>query len=99
MKKKIKTYSLEELKNKYIGKRGTKRRELYETELSLDLLGEAVRQTRIKKKLTQEQLGQLIGVQKSQISKIENNFRDTRINTLIRVFDALNTKIRISIES
>jgi DNA-binding XRE family transcriptional regulator len=95
----MKTYSLEKLKNKFIGKRGTKRRELYETELSLDLLGEAVRQTRIKKKLTQEQLGQLIGVQKSQISKIENNFRDTRINTLIRVFDALNTKIRISIES
>lgn len=63
-----------------------------------DLLGETIRQTRIQRNLTQEQLGLLIGVQKAQISKIENNFKDARISTILKVFDALQTKILLIIE-
>ena len=73
---KMKTYSLEHVKDKFIGATGTPKRNVYENELRLDLLGEKIRQTRIKKNLTQEQLGQLVGVQKAQISKIENNFNE-----------------------
>ena len=94
---KMKTYSLEHVKDKFIGAKGTPKRNSYENELRLDLLGEKIRQTRIKKNLTQEQLGQLVGVQKAQISKIENNFKDTRISTILKVFDALETKILLKI--
>ena len=94
---KMKTYSLEHVKDKFIGATGTPKRNVYENELRLDLLGEKIRQTRIKKNLTQEQLGQLVGVQKAQISKIENNFKDTRISTILKVFDALETKILLKI--
>jgi len=61
----MKTYSLEHVKDKFIGATGTPKRNVYENELRLDLLGEKIRQTRIKKNLTQEQLGQLVGVQKA----------------------------------
>ena len=93
----LKTYSLDEVKNKLLGKKGTSKRDAYENELRLDLLGETIRQTRIQRNLTQEQLGLLVGVQKAQISKIENNFKDARISTILKVFDALQTKIILTV--
>lgn len=61
----MKTYTLEVVKDHFIGKRGTQRREGYEEELRLDLFGDTIRQTRLKRKLTQEQLGKLVGVKKA----------------------------------
>lgn len=53
----------------------------------------------MEKHLTQqEQLGKLIGVQKAQISKIENNTKDVPLSTIVRVFYALKTKVKMSIE-
>jgi DNA-binding XRE family transcriptional regulator len=99
MKKKIlKTYSLEEITNKHIGKRGTAKREAFETELRLDLLGEAIKQARLERSLTQEELGKLVGVQKAQISKLENSLTDARVETIIKVFKALNAKINFNVE-
>ena len=99
MKKKIfKSLSLEELADKYIGERGTPKREEFEYELRLDLLGEAIRQARKERNLTQEQLGKLIGVQKAQISKIENSLTDARFETIMKVFKALNAKIKFHVE-
>ena len=97
-KQAMKTISLSEITDKYIGKRGTQKREKFEYELRLDLLGEAIRQTRIERKLTQEQLGELVGVQKAQISKIENSVTDARFETIIKVFNALNAKIYFNVE-
>ena len=71
MKNKIlKTYSLDEITNKHIGKRGTPKREKFENELRLDLIGEAIREARKERNLTQEELGILVGVKRAQISKI-----------------------------
>ena len=42
----LKTYSLDEMTNKHIGKRGTQKREAFEYELRIDLLGEAIKQAR-----------------------------------------------------
>ncbi|PIX33059.1 MAG: transcriptional regulator [Bacteroidetes bacterium CG_4_8_14_3_um_filter_31_14] len=94
----MKTYSLDEITDKYIGKKGTKKRDSFEYELRLDLLGEAIKQARKERHLTQEQLGKLVGVQKSQISKIENSLTDARFETIIKVFKALNAKINFNIE-
>lgn len=96
--KKIKTYSLEELTNKYVGEKGSKRREQFEFELKLDILGNMIKQARKEQHLTQEQLGKLIGVQKAQISKIENNAKDVRFSTVLRVFEALKAKVKMTIE-
>lgn len=94
----MKQYSLNEVKDKLIGKEGSPEREQYENELRLDLLGEAIKDARKKRKLTQSQLGELVGVKKAQISKIENNMSDARFETVLKVFRALNAKITFSVE-
>lgn len=94
----MKTYSFDEVKDKYLGKRGTDEREAYENELRLDLIGEAIKQARKDRNLTQAQLGELVGVKKAQISKIENNLTDARFETILKVFRALNAKINFNVE-
>ena len=94
----MKTYSLEELTDKYIGKKGTKKRDDFENELRLDLLGQAIKQARQERNLTQEQLGELVGVKKAQISKIENSATDARFATIIKVFKALDAKVNFNVE-
>jgi HTH-type transcriptional regulator / antitoxin HipB len=94
----MKTYSLEEVTEQYIGKRGTPKRELFEQELRLELLGDAIKKARKAKHMTQEQLGELVGVQKSQIAKIENSTTDARFSTVLRVFDALKAKVNFTVE-
>ena len=94
----MKTYSLEEVTDQYIGKRGTPKRELFEQELRLELLGDAIKKARKAKQMTQEQLGELVGVQKSQIAKIENSTTDARFSTVLRVFEALKAKVNFTVE-
>lgn len=94
----LKTYSLDEITDKFIGKRGTPKREAFENELRLELLGDAIRKARKERNLTQEELGQLVGVKKAQISKIENSLTDARFETILKVFKALNAKINFNVE-
>jgi len=94
----MKTYSLEEMTEKHIGKIGTPKRDHFDNELRLDLLGQTIKSLRKERNLTQEELGELIGVKKAQISKIENALTDARFDTILKVFSALKVKINFSIE-
>lgn len=98
MANKFKTVSLETMIDKHIGKRGTERREAFENELRIDLLGQAIKQARQERNLTQEQLGELVGVQKAQISKIENSVKNARLETILKVFEALGAKVNFNVE-
>ena len=93
-----KTVSLESLKDKHIGKIGTAKRDKYEFDLKMELLGEMIRSVRKERNLTQEQLGEIIGVQKSQISKLERNTKNVTIETILKVFNALKTNVKFSVE-
>ena len=94
----LKTVGLDELTNKYIGQIGTPKRDAFENELRLNLIGEAIRQARKERNLTQEELGKLVGVKKAQISKIENSLTDARFETIMKVFKALNARIVFNVE-
>jgi DNA-binding XRE family transcriptional regulator len=94
----MKTYTLDEVQDKLIGKIGTPNRDKFEYELQMDLIGQAIKQTRQERNLTQEELGKLIGVQKSQISRIESNASNVTIDTLMRVFNALQAKVKLQVE-
>lgn len=96
--KKMKTYSLHEMKDKYIGKVGTQERDEYEYELRMDVLGKMIKAARQERNLTQEELGKLIGVQKAQISKLESSTNSATIDTIIRVFRALNAEISFNVK-
>ncbi|MDR3694580.1 helix-turn-helix transcriptional regulator [Mucilaginibacter sp.] len=94
----MKTYTLEEVQDKLIGEVGTPDRDKFEYELQMDLIGKAIKRTRIERHLTQEELGKLIGVQKAQISRLENNASNATIDTLMRVFSALKAKVTLQVE-
>ena len=94
----MKTYSLEELTDTYIGEIGSNKREAFENELRLDLLGKAIKEARKEQNLTQEELGALVGVKKAQISKIENNTTDARFTTILKVFEALGARVIFNVE-
>lgn len=96
--KKLRIYTLEDVKDEYIGKIGSPKRDNYEYELRLDLLGEMIKTARKERNLTQTQLGEMIGVQKSQISRIENNAKNVTIETILRVFKALTAKVSFNVE-
>ena len=94
----MKTYTLDEVTDKIVGKVGTENRDKFEYDLQMDLIGNAIKETRKERKLTQEDLGKLIGVQKAQISRLENNASNATIDTLIRVFSALKASVKFQVE-
>jgi DNA-binding XRE family transcriptional regulator len=95
---KLKQMSLDQLKDKHIGKIGTAERDKYEFDLKIEILGEMIKSVRKERDLTQEELGKLVGVQKSQISKLERNTRNVTIETILKVFRALKTNVKFSVE-
>lgn len=97
-KTEIKSYSLAEMKDKYIGKLGTVDRDEYEYELNMEVLGRMIKTARQERNLTQEQLGELIGVQKSQISKLESSTNSATIDTILKVFKALKAEINFNVK-
>jgi len=101
MKKKrtaMKTHTFDEIKDKYIGKIGTPKRDQYEHELKLEIMGDLIRTARKERNMTQAELGKLIGVQKAQISRLERHAKNMTIDTILKVFKALQAKIKFRIE-
>lgn len=85
----------EEMLEKHVGKKGTPEREAYDEEVRKGLeeyrIGEAIRQTRKQQGLTQEELGERMGVQRAQVSKIENG-KNIAYATIMRAFRALGAE-------
>ena len=96
--KEIKSFSLAEMKDKYIGKVGSVERDEYEYELRMDILGRMIKTARQQRNLTQEELGKLVGVQKSQISKLESSTNNATIDTILKVFRALKADIHFNVK-
>ena len=96
--RKMKMMTLDQMKDKHIGKVGTPNRDQYEFELRIEALGEMIKLVRKERHLTQEELGKLIGVQKSQISKLERNTKNVTIETILKVFTALKANVKFSVE-
>ena len=94
----MKTYTLDDVQDTLIGKIGTPERDLFEYELQMDFIGRAIKQTRQERNLTQAELGKLIGVQKAQISRLENKTSNVTMDTLLKVFTALKAKVKLQIE-
>lgn len=93
----MKTISHEELLDKHIGEKGTQERNKFEQELQIDILSHNIKELRKKRNLTQEQLGRLIGKDKTQISKIEKGMRNLTISTILEIMRALNAKFSFRI--
>ena len=88
----MKLYTLDEVLDESIGKKGTPARDEFDRKVEEALhayrIGEAIKNERLKQNLTQEELGERIGVKKAQISRMERGY-SISIPTMSRVFKAL----------
>jgi HTH-type transcriptional regulator / antitoxin HipB len=98
MKKKNLT-SLSEFIEKEVGPKGTKKRDAFEKGYEVFKLGVLIQQARQEKGLTQEQVAELSGTNKSYISKLEKDLKDIRFSTLQRIIsEGLGGHLEISIK-
>lgn len=90
---KINMTSLDVLTDEVFGKEGTPKRDAMEKQLKEEVnayfLGETIRNMRQAQNLTQEELGERVGVQKAQISRLEKGKSVITLPTMSRIFQAL----------
>lgn len=91
--------TLSEFIDKKVGKKGTKKRGKFEADYEAFKLGILIQQARQEKGLTQEQVAELSGTNKSYISKLEKDLKDVRFSTLQRIItEGLGGHLEISIK-
>lgn len=97
----LKLYTTEELLNEDLGPVGTPERDQFEAKVAEEIhayhVGEAIRQARLSKNLTQEQLGEKMGVQKAQISRLEKG-KSISFSSMMRVFKALGVQATLDLK-
>lgn len=90
--------SLDQFIDEKIGKVGSPDREEFESGYDVFKLGALIQQARQERGLTQEQLAQLAGTNKSYISKLERDLKDVRFSTLQRIIsEGLGGHLKVSI--
>ncbi|HXH99022.1 MAG TPA: helix-turn-helix transcriptional regulator [Sphingobacteriaceae bacterium] len=85
MKNKANVTTLDQILDKKYGKKGDVAREEWEQEFEAFRLGVLLEQARLKLGMTQEELAEKCGTNKSYISRIENNASDIRLSTLMKI--------------
>ena len=85
MKNNRKITSLDKIVDKKYGKKGQPKRELWEQQFEAFRLGALLEEARTKLGMTQEELADKCGTNKSYISRIENNVSDIRLSTLMKI--------------
>lgn len=98
---KLELYTMEELLDRDLGPIGTPERDRFEQKLAEELhayhVGEAIKQAREAKHLTQAQLGEKMGVQRSQICRLESG-KSITLASMMRVFKALDVQVALDME-
>ena len=62
-------------------------------ELDYKALGKRIKEQRLRRHLTQEQLGEMVGVNTSNISHIERATTQVSLSSLVKIANALNTTL------
>ncbi|WP_295664293.1 helix-turn-helix transcriptional regulator [uncultured Mucilaginibacter sp.] len=91
--------SLDEILDGKYGKRGVAKREKWEQEFETFHLGVLLEEARLKLGMTQEELAEKCGTNKSYISRIENNSSDIRLSTLMKIIQqGLGGHLKLTLE-
>ena len=98
---KMKLYTTAELLDEDLGPIGTPERDEFERQVAEEIhayhVGEAIKKARLANNLTQEQLGERIGVQRSQISRLEKG-KSITLNSMMRVFKAMGVQASLDMK-
>jgi len=95
----MKTISHDEVLNRFVGEKGTIKRNEFENELKADILAFQFKELRKKKHLTQTQLAEKLGMEKTQISKIENGKFNLTLATINKIAAALGARVNFDLQS
>ena len=95
MSKKMKLTPIEDLIAEDFGKTGTSERDAFEMECDAFIIGEQLKDERLKAGLTQEALAKKIGTKKSFISRVEKGRADIQLSTLVKVFRGVGREISV----
>ena len=97
----MKLYTHEELLDRDLGPVGTPKRDKFDQEVADEIhaykVGEAIKKARLAQNLTQEQLGEKIGVQRAKISKLENG-ESISLSIMTRIFKALGIQAALDLK-
>lgn len=95
----MKTKSWKEIKDDVYGKKGTQRRDDLDREFESFKVGLMLKKAREEKKLTQEQLAELVAKKRTYISRVENDGSNLTLKTLFEIVEkGLGGKVTISIQ-
>jgi DNA-binding XRE family transcriptional regulator len=92
----MKFYTHDEILDRHVGTKGSHDRESFDAEVEAALIGASIKSARKAQNLTQTQLGERVGVQAAQISKIESG-RNLTIATIVKVLNALGISASFAI--
>jgi len=95
----MKTIAHEEALNRFVGEQGTENRIRFENELKSEVLAHKFKELRKKKHLTQSQLAEKLGMEKGQISKIENGKFNLTLTSINKMATALGAKVSFELQS
>lgn len=95
----METKTWTKIKDDVYGKKGTDRRDELERDFKSFKIGLLLRKAREEKKLTQEQLAELLDKKRTYISRVENNGSNLTLKTLFDIVEkGLGGKVNISIK-
>jgi|GEM_PF-1077590 len=95
----MQTVSHDEILNEFIGKEGTPERTDYENELRVDVLAYRLKELRKRRKMTQTELAERLGIGKGRVSKIENGKLNLTLSTIQKIASALGAKISFDLHA
>ena len=97
----MKLHTLDEMTDRYIGPVGTPKRDAFEQKLAAELhayhVGEAINQAREANNLTQEQLGERLGVHRAQVCRLERG-KSITLASMMRAFKALGVQVSLDMK-
>lgn len=79
------------------GEIGTPGRDAFDMECDAFIIGEQLKNERLKAGLTQEELAEKIGTKKSYISRVERGLADIQLSTLVKVFRGLGKEVSVRV--
>lgn len=88
-------HSMDAVLDNLYGRVGSPEREEFRREAYAYMMGQLICDARRQEKLTQSQLAQKVGTDKTYISRIEKGLIEPGISMFCRIIDALGLKIEI----
>lgn len=87
------------IKDEIYGRKGTERRDRLEREMEAIRIGLMIREARLAKKMTQQELADLVSKKRSYISRIEKDGSNMNLKTLYEIIEkGLGGKVEITVE-